>query len=145
MQILGSKILCAHINAKMNLTKTWRVCTNFQLRCALQNNLIINVKTMNTNCRHKFQQNYIASSTQSNVSWNRSEGKELPSTCIILVQGYIIKMPKCPIYGPSKKKVDYDGRISFINKKQNFIDYNVDYYFFVISYKSFKHIVCNVC
>jgi len=101
---------------------------------------------MNTNCRHKFQQIYIASSTQSNVSWTHSEGNELPSTCIILVQGYIIKIPKCPIYGPSqKKKVDYDGWISSINKKQNSMDYNINYYFFVIKYKSFKHIVFNVC
>jgi hypothetical protein len=43
------------------------------------------------------------------------------------------------------KKVDYDGWISSINKKQNFMDYNVDYFCFVINYKSFKHIVFNVC
>jgi hypothetical protein len=58
---------------------------------------------MNTNCRHKFQQNYSASSTQSNVSWTCSEAKELPSTCIILVMGYMIKIPKCSIMHLLKK------------------------------------------
>lgn len=146
MQILGSKNIVHTHKCQNESNKNMMCMYQLPIGVCISKQFNYNMwKPWTQIVDTSFNLYYIASSTQSNVSWTHSEGNELPSTCIILVQGYIIKIPKCPIYGPYQKKWIMMDEIhpSTRNKTSWIVMWIIT--FFVINYKSFKHVVFNVC